>query len=242
MHYRTIWVSDVHLGLKYSRVDELLKFLKENDCETLYLVGDIIDGWALKQKWYWDANANLLIQKILQKAHTGTRIVYLTGNHDEFLRFFDRPLMFGNIEIHDEVIHTSADGKTYLVVHGDKFDGVLNQMDWISHVGSFLYDGILWLSDKISNLRRRMGMTYWSLANFVKTKVKKAVKFMTSFETVLVKEAARHNVTGVICGHIHNACHKTIDGIEYYNCGSFLEHCHVVVEHMDGRMKIIRVA
>jgi UDP-2,3-diacylglucosamine pyrophosphatase LpxH len=242
MKYRAIFLSDVHLGIKYSRVDELLKFLKENECDTLYLVGDIIDGWALKRKWYWDAKSNLLIQKILRKARHGTRIVYITGNHDEFLRFFDRPMTFGNIEIEEEVVHTTANGKTYLVIHGDKFDGLLNKMDWISHIGSFLYDGVLWMSDKLSKLRRKMGMQYWSLSHVIKFKVKEAVKFMNGFETALSNEARRKQMDGVICGHIHHACFKMIDGIEYYNCGSWLEHCNVVVEHMDGRMEIINIA
>jgi UDP-2,3-diacylglucosamine pyrophosphatase LpxH len=241
MKYRTIWVSDVHLGVKYSRVEELLTFLKENECDTLYLVGDIIDGWALKRKWYWDENANLLIQKLLRKARHGTRVVYLSGNHDEFLRFFERPLAFGNIEIQDDVIHTAADGMKYLVIHGDKFDGVLNNMDWISHMGAFLYDGILWLSDKIAAFRRKMGKDYWSLAHVVKTKAKQAVKFMTNFEVALIEEAKRRGCNGVVAGHIHCACHKTIDNIEYYNCGSFLEHCHAVVEHEDGRMEILQI-
>ena len=242
MKYKTIFISDVHIGLKYSRVDELLKFLKENECDTLYLVGDVIDGWALKRKWFWDDNANLFIQKLLRKARHGTRIIYITGNHDEFLRFFERPLKFGNIEIQDEVIHTSVDGKTYLVVHGDKFDGILSKMDWISHVGSWLYDVVLWTGGRISTIRRRMGLSYWSLAHVVKIKVKKAVKFMTKFEVALAREANRHNTTGVICGHIHQADHKLIDGIEYYNCGSWLEHCNAIVEHEDGRLEIIRVA
>jgi UDP-2,3-diacylglucosamine pyrophosphatase LpxH len=242
MKYRAIFLSDIHIGLKYSRVEELLKFLKENECDTLYLVGDIIDGWALRRKWNWDENANLLIQKLLRKARHGTKVVYLSGNHDEFFRFFERPLSFGNIEIQDELIHTTAAGKKYLVIHGDKFDGVLNKMDWISHVGSFLYDGILWLSDKISYIRRKMGKEYWSLAHEVKSKAKQAVKFMTSFENILAKEAKRHDVAGVVCGHIHHACHKTIDGIDYYNSGSWLEHCTAVVEHEDGRMEVLRIA
>ena len=242
MKYRSIFVSDLHLGIKYSRVEELLKFLKENECETLYLVGDIIDGWALKHKWYWDNNANLLIQKILRKARHGTKVVYLSGNHDEFLRFFDRPIEFGPIQIIDEIIHTTADGHKYLVIHGDKFDGVLTKMAWVSHVGAFLYDFVLWTSDKISSIRRRIGMEYWSLSHVVKFKVKSAVKFMTKFEDTLAYEAKRQKVDGVVCGHIHHACHKTIDGVEYYNCGSWLEHCDLVVEQMDGKMEVVHVA
>jgi UDP-2,3-diacylglucosamine pyrophosphatase LpxH len=242
MKYRSIFISDVHLGIKYSRVEELLKFLKANECDNLYLVGDIVDGWALKRRWYWDNNCNLLIQKILRKARHGTKVVYLTGNHDEFLRFFERPIEFGNIEVTDEVVHVLSNGDTYLVIHGDKFDGLLNNMDWISHFGSWVYDGILWLSAKLNTWRRKLGMQYWSLSHVVKFKVKEAVKYMTNFEVALAAEAKRKGVKGVICGHVHHACFKMIDGIEYYNCGSWLEHCNVIVEHMDGRLEIINIA
>ena len=242
MKYRTIFISDIHLGIKYSRVEELLKFLKENECETLYLVGDVIDGWALKRKWYWDNNANLLVQKILRKSRHGTKVVYLSGNHDEFLRFIDRPFSFGNIEVQEEVIHTTATGAKYLVIHGDKFDGMLNKIKWISHLGSFFYDVILWLNVVVNKWRRKMGMQYWSLSHVIKQKVKEAVKFINHFETLLSAEAKRKNVDGVVCGHIHNACFKNIDGIEYYNCGSWMEQCNAVVEHMDGKMQIIKVA
>ncbi len=241
-HYRSIFISDVHLGVKYSRVDELLKFLKDNECETLYLVGDIIDGWALSRKWFWSNDYNVLIQKILKKSRKGTKIVYITGNHDEFLRNFDIPLVLGDIFITDEVIHTTADGKKYLVVHGDKFDGILGSMTWISHIGSFLYDIVLWGSDKLTIIRRKFGMSYWSLSHTVKYKVKEAVKFMNNFETVLADEATRQEVRGVICGHIHHACHKEINGIQYYNCGSWLEHCNVVIEHENGRLEVLTIA
>lgn len=239
MKYRSIFVSDVHLGVKYSRVNELIEFLKENECDTLYLVGDIIDGWALRRKWFWNNDCNLLMQKLLRKSRHGTRIVYLAGNHDEFLRFFELPMMFGNIEVKDELIHVTANGDKYLVIHGDKFDGVLASAQWISYLGSLLYDVVLWVSDKVNNIRRRMGLEYWSLSHLVKHSVKEAVGFMTKFETILADEARRQNTKGVICGHIHNACHKTIDGIEYYNCGSWLENCHAVVEHEDGRLEIL---
>lgn len=230
------------MGIKYSRVDELIKFLKENECDTLYLVGDIIDGWALKRKWFWNNDYNLLIQKLLRKSRHGTRIVYLTGNHDEFLRFFDIPTMFGNIEIKNEVIHTTINGDKYLIIHGDKFDGILASAPWISYVGSLLYDIVLWISDKVNYARRKLGLEYWSLSHLIKHSVKESVGFMTKFETILVAEARRQSCDGVISGHIHNACYKNIDGIEYYNCGSFLENCNAVVEHVDGRLEVLNIA
>jgi UDP-2,3-diacylglucosamine pyrophosphatase LpxH len=242
MKYRSIFISDLHLGIKYSRVEELLKFLKENECDTLYLVGDIIDGWSLKRKWYWDNNCNLLIQKLLKKARHGTKLIYITGNHDEFLRFFEIPLTFGDIRISNEEIHTTVCGDKYLIIHGDKFDGILNNMSWVSHLGSFLYDIVLWCSDKLIRIRHRMGLSYWSLSHTIKYRVKEAVKYMTNFEIALATEARRRGVKGVVCGHIHHACYKDIDGIQYYNCGSWLEHCNVVVEHTNGKMEVLNIA
>ena len=242
MKYRSIFISDIHLGIKYSRVPELLNFLRDNECDNLYLIGDIIDGWELKRKWYWDDNYNLLVQKILRKSRKGTNVVYITGNHDDFLRSFDIPIKLGDINITNEIIHTTYTGEKYLIVHGDKFDGVFNNMTWISHLGSWLYDVILYFSAKLAKIRQKLGMKYWSLSHFIKFRVKKAIKCMTNFEVSLVEEAKKQNVDGVICGHIHHASHKTIDGIEYYNCGSWLEHCNAVVEHLDGRFEVLNVA
>jgi UDP-2,3-diacylglucosamine pyrophosphatase LpxH len=240
-HYRSIFISDVHLGSKYSQVDKLIEFLKNNECDTLYLVGDIIDAWALKRKWFWDNNHNLLIQKILRKSRKHTRIIYLTGNHDDFLRNFEGGLTIGDIEVCDELVYTTLKGKKYLVIHGDKFDGFLNSIAWLSHIGSMLYDVVLYINDKINWFRRKFKWQPWSLAQMVKTRTKEAVKFMTKYEDLLVNEARHQKVDGVICGHIHRACHKSIDGIEYYNCGSWIENCNAVVETVDGDLKLLNI-
>jgi len=239
MKYKSIFISDVHLGMKYSRVKELLEFLKENECDTLYLVGDIIDGWALGRKWFWNADYNLLIQKLLRKARHGTRIVYLTGNHDDFLRKFGNTLDMGNIEIVNDIIHTSPNGKRYLVIHGDVFDGILSSMKFISHIGSFMYDVILKLNSMYNRVRGWCGMEYWSLSHYIKVNTKEAVKFCFKFETALVDAAISEGVDGVICGHIHYPCQKMIKGIEYHNTGCWIELATAIVEHNDGRLELI---
>ena len=239
MKYKSIFISDVHLGMKYSRVKDLLNFLKDNECETLYLVGDIIDGWSLKNKWYWNADYNLLVQKLLRKSRKGTRIVYLTGNHDEFLRDFGDSLNLGNIEIMDEIIHVSPNGKKYLVIHGDIFDGILSSMKIISQIGNILYDVILKVNSIYNKIRANLGFHYWSLSHYLKVNTKEAVNFCFKFERALVEVAKHKKVDGVICGHIHYPCQKMIDGIEYHNTGCWIELATVIVEHDDGKLELI---
>lgn len=237
-NYRTIIFSDLHLGTRHARVEKLIEFLKENESDNLFIVGDFIDGWALKKKWYWDSNYNLLIQKILRKSRKGTNVVYFAGNHDEFLREFIGN-DFGGIKIVDDLIYTSSNGKKYLILHGDKFDGILNSLSFISKLGSWAYDVILDLNLILNKIRQKMGYNYWSLSHFVKSNTKKATQYCFSFEKALVKEASRYNVDGVICGHIHSACKKYIDGIEYINSGSWVEHCNAIVELEDGTFKVL---
>ncbi len=239
MKYKSIFVSDIHLGMKYSRVKELLEFLKENECDTLYLVGDIIDGWALSRKWYWNADYNLLIQKLLRKSRHGTRIVYLTGNHDDFLRRFGSYLNMGNIEVVNDIIHTSPNGKKYLVIHGDVFDGILSSMKIVSHVGSWLYDILLSMDSAFNKIRGWFGMEYWSLSHHIKVNTKEAVKFCFKFENALVEAARGEGVDGVICGHIHYPCQKVIKGIEYHNTGCWIELATALVEHEGGKLELI---
>lgn len=240
-HYRSIFISDVHLGTRHARVEKLIEFLRENDCDNLFIVGDFIDGWALRRKWFWDKNCNLLIQKLLRKARHGCRIVYLPGNHDEFLRDYLLFQEFGGIEIVDDLVHTTANGKKYLVIHGDKFDGVLSSLSLISKLGSWLYDVILDLNLVYNKIRRKMGFGYWSLSHYLKLNAKQAVEYCCKFEDALIYEARRKEVDGVICGHIHNPCQKNLEDIEYHNCGCWVEMATAIVELEDGTLKLLQI-
>ena len=241
MKYRSIFISDVHIGVKYSRVNELIHFLKENDCDTLYLVGDIFDGWALERRWYWHDDYNLFIQKILRKSRKGTKIVYVAGNHDEFFRKFGNTLDLGNIEITNQIIHHSPNGKTYLVIHGDKFDGLLYSNDFISKFGSFMYDVILAINSIFNKIRHKLGMDYWSLSHYIKQNTKEAVKYCVKYENNVVAAAVYEEVDGVICGHSHYPCQKMIKGIEYHNTGCWIELATAIVEHEDGKLELIDI-
>jgi UDP-2,3-diacylglucosamine pyrophosphatase LpxH len=236
--YKTIFLSDIHLGTKGSQADQLLAFIRQCEADTIYLVGDIIDGWRLRKSWHWPQSHNDLVQKMLRKVRKGTRIVYVPGNHDEFLRdFIDN--RFGGVEIADSLIHEGADGRRYLVIHGDQFDAVVTHARWLALLGDWAYEAMLVLNGKINLVRRRLGLTYWSFSAWAKHRVKKAVNFIGAFETTLVGEARRHGADGVICGHIHHAAIRDIDGIRYMNCGDWVESCTALVEHMDGRFEII---
>jgi len=238
--YRTIWISDVHLGTKSCRADVLLDFFRHNDSETLYLVGDIFDGWALKKSWFWDQAHNDVVQKVLRKGRKGTRIVYLPGNHDEFVRQF-LPFHLASIAVLDRTIHETADGKRLLVLHGDEFDGIVVNAKWLSHLGASAYAFVLKLNGPFNRLRRLLGKPYWSLSAFLKYKTKRAVQFIADFERVLAEEAHQEGADGVVCGHIHHAEMRTFDrGTLYCNCGDWVESCTALVEHFDGRLEIVR--
>lgn len=236
--YRTIWLSDVHLGTRASKTDFLLDFLRCNESEFLYLVGDIVDGWALKRTWLWDEQHNTIIQKLLRKARKGTKVVYLPGNHDEFGRDF-LGLRFGDITLANELIHTTADGQQLLVLHGDRFDGVIMYAKWLSLLGSWAYQGALRLNHLYNRLRRRLGLPYWSLSAYLKQRAKKAVQFIADFENAVAREARSADVDGIVCGHIHHAELRTIDGVLYANTGDWVESCTALVEHMNGTLEII---
>jgi UDP-2,3-diacylglucosamine pyrophosphatase LpxH len=236
--FRTLFLSDVHLGTRGCQAERLLDFLRWHEAETIYLVGDIVDGWALRSSWYWPQPHNDVVQKLLRQARKGTRIVYVPGNHDEFLRDY-YGTHFGGIEVVENLIHTGADDRRYLVIHGDIFDLVVTQARWLALLGDKAYDFAISVNLIFNAVRRRLGFPYWSLSQWAKLKVKNAVNYIGSFERTLSMEAGRHNADGVICGHIHHAVMHDDFGLRYINCGDWVESCTAVAEHPDGRFEII---
>jgi UDP-2,3-diacylglucosamine pyrophosphatase LpxH len=236
--YRTIWISDVHLGTRGCKAEFLLDFLRHTEADTMYLVGDIIDGWRLKKSWYWPQTHNDIVQKVLRKVRKGTRVVYVPGNHDEWLRDYTR-LQFGGVEVVDEVIHLTADGRRLLVLHGDEFDAVVKHARWLAILGDGAYDLALWLNRHFNRVRRRLGYQYWSLSAYLKRQVKNAVQYIVSFADAVAEEARRRGVDGVVCGHIHTAEIRELRGILYCNDGDWVESCTALVEHRDGRLELI---
>ena len=241
LEFRSIWISDVHLGTYGSQAAMLLDFLRHTDSKYLYLVGDIIDGWRMKRSWYWHQSHNDVIQKLLRKARKGTRLFYVPGNHDENFRDFTT-YRFGNVAVVRETVHTMLDGRKFLVMHGDEFDGIVLYAKWLAFLGDHAYNLALFLNRWFNKVRRTLGFPYWSLSQFLKHKVKNAVKYISNFEHAVVEEARRRGVDGVICGHIHTAEIRDIDGIQYCNDGDWVESCTALVEHLDGRLEIIEWA
>ncbi|MGF9691509.1 UDP-2,3-diacylglucosamine diphosphatase [Rhizobium sp. 0TCS1.26] len=237
-HFRTLFISDIHLGSKAAKTDFLLDFLRHHEAQTLVLVGDIVDGWRLKRSWYWPQGCNDVIQKLLRKARKGTRIIYVPGNHDEFLRSFPG-VHFGGIEVAERLIHEAADGKKYLVLHGDEFDVVVRNIRLLAYLGDWAYDAAIVINGLLAIVRRRLNMPYWSFSAWAKLQVKQAVNFIGEFQKVVAEEARRNHVDGVICGHIHHAVMEDIDGIRYINTGDWVESCTAIAEHMDGRFELI---
>jgi len=238
MRVRTLFLSDIHLGTRGCQADKLLEFLRVFDADLIYLVGDIVDGWQLKTGWYWPQAHNDVVQKILRKARKGTRVIYIPGNHDEFLRDF-YGTHFGGIEVIESVVHRTADGRRYLVIHGDLFDVVIRHARWLALLGDKAYDLAIWLNTHFNAVRRLLGLPYWSLSQWAKLKVKNAVNFIGAFERALSNEARRHAVDGVICGHIHHAVIRRDNELLYVNCGDWVESCTAVVEQFDGRLEIV---
>ncbi len=241
LRYRAIWLSDIHLGTRGCQADMLLDFLKHTESDVLYLVGDIVDGWRLKKSWYWPQSHNDVVQKILRRARKGAQVFMIPGNHDEAFRDYIG-LQFGGVTILEDTIHTAADGKRYLVIHGDQFDAVVRYAKWLAFVGDTAYTFLLWLNTLLNKARRRLGFPYWSLSAYLKHKTKKAVEFIGDYETALTDEARRRQVDGVICGHIHHAEMRDMDGVLYVNDGDWVESCTALVEHPDGRLEILRWA
>lgn len=237
-NWRTLFISDVHLGTRGCQAELLLDFLKHNEAETIYLVGDMIDGWRLKNGWYWPQSHNDVVQKLLRRARKGTRLIYIPGNHDEFMRDY-LGQHFGGVEVINQIIHTTADGKRILVIHGDQFDVVVMHARWLAYFGDWAYEFALWSNTWFNRLRRLFKLPYWSFSAWAKLKVKKAVNFIGSFEETLAAEAERLGADGVICGHIHHAAIRQIGRIQYLNTGDFVESCTAIGEHDDGTFEIL---
>ena len=237
-HYRAIFISDIHLGTKRAQTEALLDFLRHTESDQLYVVGDLIDSWSLQKKWIWNQSHNDVVQKLLRKARKGAKLIYIPGNHDENFRDFIN-LRFGRVAVLHETIHVSATGKKYLVLHGDKFDGIIYFAPWLSKLGDEAYEWAMWLSSGVNRLRRLLRLPYWSLSAYLKSKVKKAVEFLARYEEVVVREAEKRGCQGVICGHVHTPADRMIGDIHYLNDGDWVESCSALVEHMDGQFEII---
>jgi UDP-2,3-diacylglucosamine pyrophosphatase LpxH len=237
--YRAIFVSDIHLGTPGCQAAALLNFLKHHPSEQLYLVGDIVDGWQLRRRWFWPQAHNDVVQKVLRRARKGCRVVYVPGNHDEFARQFAGH-GFGGIEVMEETVHVMADGRRLWVLHGDAFDGVIQCARWLAHLGDSLYEFTLRLNRHLNRARAWLGLPYWSLSAYLKHKVKRALNYVTSFEEAVAQEARRRGHHGVVCGHIHRAEMREIDGVLYCNDGDWVESRTALVEHLDGRLELVQ--
>ncbi len=240
-HYRSIFLSDIHLGTKGCKAEFLADFLKRHTCERLYLVGDIIDGWRLKSSFYWPQSHTNVMRRFLTLAKRGTQIIFITGNHDEFLRRYSN-LALGNIQLLDAAVHETADGKKMLVVHGDQYDVVTRYHRWLAFLGDQGYEALLALNAVFNRWRLRYGYGYWSLSAWVKRKVKKAVSFISEFETSVAHHCQQQGYDGVICGHIHHAEIATLGNVRYMNCGDWVESCTALVEDAQGQFQILRLA
>jgi UDP-2,3-diacylglucosamine pyrophosphatase LpxH len=236
--FRALFVSDLHLGSRSCQAERFLDFLRDHEADLIYLVGDIVDGWQLRNGWYWPQAHNDVVQKLLRKARKGARLIYIPGNHDEFLRSY-YGTHFGGIEVVETAIHVGVDGKRYLIIHGDLFDVVIKHARWLALLGDKAYEAAIVMNALFNAARRQLGFPYWSLSQWAKLKVKNAVNFIGEFEKTLSAEAQRHQVDGIVCGHIHHAAIHDRFGIRYMNCGDWVESCTAVAEHHDGRFEII---
>ncbi|MFN6104256.1 MAG: UDP-2,3-diacylglucosamine diphosphatase [Planctomycetaceae bacterium] len=234
---RSIFVSDVHLGCRYTHADALLQFLRGHEPEHLYLVGDIIDGWRLRRGWYWTDTYTYLLRHIVGLMKRGTRVYYTPGNHDEFLRCYLHDL--GSIQIADELVHHTADGRRLLVMHGDQFDTAVRHAPWLAHLGDTGYNLLLGMNIVFNGVRRRLGKEYWSLSAAIKRRVKQATSFVSNFETLITQHAADRGCAGVVCGHIHTPRISRREGVDYYNTGDWVESCTALVEHGDGTLELL---
>jgi UDP-2,3-diacylglucosamine pyrophosphatase LpxH len=236
--YRAIWISDIHLGTRGCNDRLLIDFLDHVDSNTLYLVGDIIDGWRMQKRYYWPERHNAIVRRIMKRAKRGTEVVYIPGNHDEMFRQF-AGMSFGGVEIRNRAIHTTADGRRLLVLHGDEFDAVVMGHRWLALFGDAAYTWLMKLNVAVNWVRRHFSLPYWSLSKHAKHKVKNAVEFISRFEEAVAHEGQAKRVDGVVCGHIHTAEERKFGALTYYNDGDWVESCTALVEHFDGRMEIL---
>jgi UDP-2,3-diacylglucosamine pyrophosphatase LpxH len=238
VRYRALWISDIHLGTPGCQAEPLLDFLRHTECDTLFLVGDIIDGWQLRRSWYWPQSHNDVVQKLLRKVRKGTRVIFVPGNHDEFARKY-LGHDFGGVEVVEDWIHETADGRRLWITHGDHFDGVIQCAKWLAYLGDTLYEFTLKLNRYLNSVRARLGLPYWSLSRYLKLKVKRAVSYVGDFENALAREARKRGAHGVVCGHIHHAELRQIQGTLYANDGDWVESLTALAEHGDGRLEIL---
>ncbi len=238
--YRSVFISDTHLGTRGCRADFLADFLRHTRCDHLYLVGDIIDGWRLRKSWYWDAMHDEVLRLVLRMARGGTEVTYIPGNHDEIFRaWLPLGLEVGGIKLRQDAIHQTADGRRLLVMHGDEFDSVVRYAKFLALLGDWAYTGALVVNRWFNAVRRKLGYPYWSLSAWLKRQVKEAVKAIDRFEVALAAEARRRGLDGVVCGHIHHAEMRQVNGVLYINDGDWVESCTALVEHHDGRLELI---
>ena len=236
---RSIFLSDIHLGTRACQAGRLLDFLREYQSEHLFLVGDIIDFWAMSRSVQWSALQNTVIQKVLRRARHGDRVVFIPGNHDEALREYDG-VSFGDILVVNEYVHETADGRRFLLIHGDEFDQVTRYHKWVAVLGDVAYNILVFINGWLSWFRRQLGQPgYWSLAGYAKRKVKSALEFIFDFEDSVIRNVRDRGLDGVICGHIHWAAIKEVDGLTYINCGDWVDSCTAIIEHQDGRLELV---
>lgn len=240
LSYRTIFLSDTHLGFAGVKAEELSAFLKHARCERLYLVGDVIDLWALKQKWHWPVMHNQVVRRVLKMAKKGVHVVYVPGNHDDALRSY-LGIDVGGVRLAKQAVHRTAAGKSLLVTHGDEYDVVVQNSRLLSLLGTWAYDRLLTVNRVVNFARRLVGLGHWSFASAIKAKVKGACTFMSNYERALLGEARRRGLDGVVCGHVHRAELREVDGLTYANCGDWIERASALVEHEDGRLEVVDV-
>lgn len=240
-HYRSIFVSDLHLGARACQAEIFRDFLKKNTCDNLFLVGDIVDGWRLKKRWYWPQSHTDAIRQILTAAKRDTKVYYIPGNHDESIRkFFSFDISFGRIKFYDRYTYIGANGKQYLVIHGDQFDKLMMpNLKWIMHIGDIAYNLLVWFNTHLNTLRGWFGKDYWSLSKFLKSRTKSALNFIHSYEEHLADYCKNRGFDGVICGHIHSPVIRNIAGVEYMNDGDMCESCSALVEHESGEFELV---